>query len=266
MVMRFTLMLLPFQLPTSLNRKATYSNWGGEVSVCAPSNNFHPLDPQALVPGRGIWTTDNEQHGLGFTGGSRFTGNFGGTSSATPLVAGVAALVISANLQLSANEVKQILQETADKIEDLEPDTVLGLQKGSYDANGHSEWFGFGKVNAARAVQRAKELNPEEPEINNLDIGTTTNGSLAQTGSVQLFKVNVGSKLTASLEGPQNKDFDLYIKQGSTPTTQDYDAVGYSSSANEKVVIESTEPGEYYIMVRSYQGGGDFSLKCNLES
>jgi len=37
---------------------------------------------------------------------------------------------------------------------------MLGLQKGQYDERGHSEWFGFGKVNAARAVARAPELHP----------------------------------------------------------------------------------------------------------
>ena len=83
---------------------------------------------------------EGEQFGSGFTGGSRFTGHFGGTSSATPLVAGVAALVISANPQLTGGEVKAILEETADKIEDQQPDPVLGLQKGTYDANGHSNW------------------------------------------------------------------------------------------------------------------------------
>lgn len=82
-----------------------------------------------MCPDLGIWTTDNEEFGDGFTGGSRFTGHFGGTSSATALVAGIAGLVISANPDLSASEVKQILQETADKIEDPEPDPVLGLNK-----------------------------------------------------------------------------------------------------------------------------------------
>jgi subtilisin family serine protease len=141
---------------TSLNRHSAYSNWGAEISVCAPSNNFHPLDPQQFVPGRGIWTTDNEAFGGGFTSNSRYTGNFGGTSSATPLVAGVAALVLSANPNLSAPEVKQILQSTADKIVDTQPDIVLGTNRGQYDGRGRCDWFGFGKINAARAVAEAR--------------------------------------------------------------------------------------------------------------
>ncbi len=142
---------------TSQNRKAAYSNWGKEISVSAPSNNFHPINYRQKVPGRGIWTTDNEVQGQGFTPNSRYTGDFGGTSSATPLAAGVAALVFSANPTLTAKEVKQILQQTADKITDPIPDPVLGNTKGTYDADGHSEWFGYGKVNAAKAVAKALE-------------------------------------------------------------------------------------------------------------
>lgn len=147
---------------TSLNLKAAYSNWGKEISVCAPSDNWHPLDGDTPLPGRGIWTTDNEKFGYGFTGGSRFTGSFGGTSSATPLVAGAAALVISANSNLTAQEVKQILQDSADKIVDANPDPILGFKKGEYDSDGHSEWFGYGRVNASRAVKMAIDRLHEE--------------------------------------------------------------------------------------------------------
>lgn len=141
---------------TSLNKHAAYSNWGAEISICAPSNNFHPLDPQQFVPGRGIWTTDNEAFGEGFTARSRYTGRFGGTSSATPLAAGVAALVLCANPELTAAEVKEILQATADKIVDEEPDIVSGVNRGRYDDQGRCDWFGSGKVNAARAVAEAQ--------------------------------------------------------------------------------------------------------------
>lgn len=143
---------------TSLNRKAAYSNWGKEISVCAPSSNGHPLDPEMMLPGLGIWTTDNELESPGFKPGSQFTDNFGGTSSAAPVVAGVAGLVRSANHHLRASEVRDIIQDTADKITDLAPDLVLGFRMGTYDDNGHSDWFGYGKVNAKRAIQKAFSL------------------------------------------------------------------------------------------------------------
>ena len=246
---------------TSLNSKAVYSNWGKEVAISAPSNNFHPLDPQAWVPGRGIWTTDNEMYGSGFTGGSRYTGSFGGTSSATPLAAGVAALIVSTNPTLTANEVKQILQVTADKIVDDNNDSILGHNKGSYDSDGHSEWFGYGKTNAARAVERARELLG----VSELKLDARTSEQLASTDDEHLFKVKVGANLGVTLKGPDGEDFDLYVKYGSPPTTEDYDAIGYSNSANEKVVMHSAQPGDYYIMVRSYHGSGDFDLKVETE-
>jgi subtilisin family serine protease len=49
------------------------------------------------------------------------TDTFGGTSSATPLVAGIAALVISANPALTALEVIGILKQTAAKDLDTDP-------------------------------------------------------------------------------------------------------------------------------------------------
>lgn len=245
---------------TSENRKAAYSNWGKEISVCAPSNNSHPLNPYLRQPGRGIWTTDNEEFGGDFSRGNRFTGKFGGTSSACPLVAGVAALVISANPKLSAREVKQILQVTADKIEDLNPDPVLGLSKGSYDDKGHSEWFGYGKVNAYRAVEKA--IDGEIPFLN---MEVKEEGNLAEKEDYKLFKVRLGDKLSVILQGPEGQDFDLYVKQGSEPTTEDYDEIGYSTTSNEKVAIQQVQPGDYYIMVRSYWGSGDFKVKVKLE-
>lgn len=138
---------------TSLKRRSAYSSWGRQISVCAPSNNFDDLD-QIVPPGRGITTTDNEAVGLGFTAGSRFTDRFGGTSSATPTVAGVCGLVLSANPGLEGLAVKAMLQQTADKDLSLTSDTPVN-EPGAFDASGFSLWFGHGKVNAFRAVSAA---------------------------------------------------------------------------------------------------------------
>jgi subtilisin family serine protease len=152
---------------TSLGKKSAYSNWGTNVSVCAPSNNAPPgmwfeqtgyisTAPAvtAALPGLGVFSADL----LGATGYETgdFVRSFGGTSSACPVVAGVAALVLSANPDLTANEVKRLLQETADKIVDRDADPQLRMVLGTYDTNGHSQWFGYGKVNAFKAVQAAK--------------------------------------------------------------------------------------------------------------
>lgn len=143
---------------TSKNRKAIYSNWGKEVSICAPSDNYHPLVQETIVEGRrDVWTTDNLVKHTNSRYTSGYTKQFGGTSSSTALVAGVAALVLSANLRLTAAEVRKILETTTDKIEDDLTDKILNTSKGVY-TNEHSEWFGYGKVNAKKAVMQASDM------------------------------------------------------------------------------------------------------------
>jgi len=152
---------------TSLNAKAAYSNWGPHIAIAAPSNNAPPSmalpqvgtvatgpEVRQSLPGLGMVTSDR-------TGGSgydtsAYTQTFGGTSSACPVVAGVVGLMLSVNPNLTAQEVREILQTTADKIVDPKPDPQLGLYYGTYDGRGHSQWFGYGKVNARAAVQAAQ--------------------------------------------------------------------------------------------------------------
>ena len=96
------------------------------------------------------------------TGPAGHRNNFGGTSSATPLCAGVAALVLSANPSLTYIEARQILHDTALKFDLTNTDPV-----GQWlDANGNpsvtlglpavkSGWYGYGRVDAAAALQTA---------------------------------------------------------------------------------------------------------------
>lgn len=197
---------------TSLNRKAAYSNWGKDISVAAPSgNNMHPMQgadrtgPEINTPqpGRGMMTSDR----TGPAGYYRedYISGFGGTSSACPVVAGVVGLMLSANPDLTAREVKQILQETADKIIDLNPDPQLRLRHGDYSAKGHSLWFGYGKVNAFKAVQAAqrrrqprrltrtiKVQNNQSVDIPDNDPnGVISTIRINQNGSIQDIQIRV---------------------------------------------------------------------------
>lgn len=130
----------------SKDRYASYSNQGAEVSVCAPSNGDWPLlaarawwDPGTSVRGDGAWKFWAD--GVNRVGPYK---HFGGTSGATPIVVGICALMLSANPNLTAKEVKDILQKTADKIGD--PSEYI---------NGHSRKYGYGRVNADKAVAEA---------------------------------------------------------------------------------------------------------------
>ncbi len=86
---------------------------------------------------------DNEGNAWGYTFGKRYTDRFGGTSAATAIVSGVAALVLSANPSLKAYDVKNILRDTADSV--VHPVNP-------------QQWMGYGKVNAAKAVASAAAL------------------------------------------------------------------------------------------------------------
>ena len=152
---------------TSLNTKAAYSNYGKEISVCAPSGNFLPENGFDTLEGEGIFTTATKGNIERI-----YTNKFAGTSSSTPLVAGLAALILSANKNLTARMVKHIMEITADKIGDEDPEVVRSEGRYVETEKGlHSNWFGYGKINAARAVKLALVLNKFE-EINK-DFKTT---------------------------------------------------------------------------------------------
>lgn len=73
--------------------------------------------------------------------------------------------MLPANPRLRAAEVKAPLQSSADKITNAGTDPMTGHAFGSYDAKGHSRWFGHGKVNAAQAVAAAAAtLRPRRPK------------------------------------------------------------------------------------------------------
>lgn len=84
--------------------RSAYSNYGSDLDIMAPSNNVGG-------PGAGVRTTD--RMGSAGYGSGNYTSSFGGTSSACPVVSGVAALVLGFNPNLTSSQVKNILYSTA---------------------------------------------------------------------------------------------------------------------------------------------------------
>lgn len=128
------------------NKRSAYSDFGKAVWCTFPSN-----DTVLSLPG--IWTTDRSGT-AGYNPGQvsrgdavgNYVNDFGGTSSACPGVAGVAALVLSRNPSLRWDEVRDLLKRSCDRIDS---------PGGTYQANGHSPFYGYGRVNAMRAVELA---------------------------------------------------------------------------------------------------------------
>jgi len=133
-------------------KRAEYSDVGDALWCVFPSSNGGP----SLTPG--IWTTDNSG-AAGYNAGStsdgdaagNYTNSFGGTSSACPGAAGVAALVIARNPDLRWDEVKDILRRCARQID---------TSGGDYDAGGHSKQYGYGRLDAKKAVELAAPAAP----------------------------------------------------------------------------------------------------------
>jgi len=134
---------------TSSDTHASYSNRGNGISVVAPSDGGWPI-----LAARAAWDqgnpgmpADKRYYVDGIDRGPHYK-HFGGTSSATPLVAGICALILSANDQLTSAEVKSILERTADKIGN----------RWDYNSAGYSTKYGYGRVNAEAAVAEALRM------------------------------------------------------------------------------------------------------------
>ncbi len=132
---------------TEADTKANYSDFGNELSICAPSSGDSALGQRAILTtdrtGTSGFNPDTEQPPQPDLPDQAYTNSFGGTSSAAPLAAGVAALLLSVNPALSAIDIRQVLQSTADKI-------------GPYPYDqGRNGIFGYGRLNAAAAVAEA---------------------------------------------------------------------------------------------------------------
>lgn len=125
----------------SLDKRSSYSNFGSELDLCAPSSGS---------PGRRIVTTD--RRGTKGYSSDDYTSGFGGTSSSTPLAAGLAGLILALNPDLSSAEVRRIMMDTADKIDE---------QNGEY-TDGHSPLYGHGRINAQRAAALVAGEGDEE--------------------------------------------------------------------------------------------------------
>ncbi len=122
------------------DNRAWYSNWGEVVDIAAPTS---------------LLTTDVAPVGYGSYGGDDYIADgFSGTSGATPVVAGVMALMFEANPRLTAKQARQVLCDTAVRID---------LEDAAYDASGWSPYYGCGRVDAGAAVGAVANTAPAAP-------------------------------------------------------------------------------------------------------
>eukprot|EP01118_Nematostelium_gracile_P016473 TRINITY_DN682_c0_g1_i1.p1 TRINITY_DN682_c0_g1~~TRINITY_DN682_c0_g1_i1.p1 ORF type:complete len:574 (-),score=145.82 TRINITY_DN682_c0_g1_i1:630-2351(-) len=121
--------------------QAWYSESCSMLIITAPSSGYGS---------KSITTTDL----LGGRGTSRddCTSTFGGTSAAAPIAAGVVALIVEANRNLTWRDVQAVLIDSA---AEHKPKDSTWQRNGAGLMYSHS--FGFGLINATRAVAVARK-------------------------------------------------------------------------------------------------------------
>jgi subtilisin-like proprotein convertase family protein len=203
---------------TNQDQLAAYSNYGQGLDFVAPSSGGTRRIETTDIQGSYGYNTKAETAG-DYCEAEDQSG-FGGTSSATPLAAGVAALMLSANPALTAAEVRQILRETAVKIDPVH---------GQYNANGWSEWYGYGRLDAAEAVRRAKAITKEVFEASstpakdipdNDPLGIRDGIRFTEVSAIASIEVNVDithsyrGDLRVTLQAPSGEAIVLHNRQG----------------------------------------------------
>ncbi len=114
---------------------------GPELDVCAPGRNV-------------LTITNCTRNAAGTVTDANTMATETGTSFATPLTAGVACLALSVNPNLSWEEVRQVLLDSADKIDAVA--TPYNAAPAGRPPGTRNDRYGYGRVNAQRAVQLAQ--------------------------------------------------------------------------------------------------------------
>jgi thermitase len=190
-----------------------FSNYGNNVDLAAPE---------------GVYTTTRG-------GGYMYAG---GTSFSAPIVAGVAALVLSVNPNLTGPQVQDIVKQSADD---------LGTA-------GWDMYYGWGRVNAARAVGAAGggsaiDTTPPSVNVSSPTNGSTVSGIVAVTVSVSdnvgvtsvsltVDGVSIGNDTTSPYSFSWNTSS---VPNGShTLTATAGDAAGNMSNASVLVSVNNS--------------------------
>ncbi len=201
-----------------------------------------------------------------------YTSTFNGTSSAAPNTSGVVALILSANPALTYRDVRDILVKSSSKVSAADEKVSLQVSDGAFVA--HDGWvknaagyefnnkFGYGRVNASKAVQLAKShtlLSAEKSTPwNGVGVYATTPKDLAaeipdnsKAGSTVTLTVTDDIKM----EGAQFKltvanpefSFGFETPEGYVQTTAGMDlAIEVISPAGTRSVLLSSKQALIY--------------------
>jgi subtilisin family serine protease len=192
------------------------SNYGAQLDIMAPGVKIPTTDRQSNTPG-------DYNPGLGRSGDYtdlNYTKWFNGTSAACPHVAGVAALVLSVNPNLSVQQVNDIIEQTAQKVRTnlYSYSTATGRPNGTWNNE-----MGYGLVDAYQAVTAATALGcPANLTITtnvtapNTDYkqasGTITASNNIGSGATAIYHASDEVVLATGFEATSGSSFGAYIE------------------------------------------------------
>ncbi|MGB3267182.1 MAG: S8 family serine peptidase [Microcoleus sp.] len=245
---------------------ASYSNPGAPLLVSAFGDDAATIATVDRTGGDGY----NPENTPNFKD-TNYTNSFNGTSSATPMVSGVVALILQANPKLGYRDVQEILAYSARKNDpnnqEVESDNYVSgkIPKDTWAFNGAKNWnggglhvnhdYGFGLVDATAAVRLAETWQLRSGTAKN-EAATAANEKvqIAQltlpesgvdipdnnpAGINQTFKINQGiniDKLELNLNIDHGQFQDLVVKLTSPDKTESImlDRAPYYTEVGEK--------------------------------
>jgi PKD repeat protein len=156
---------------------ASFTTYGTWVDISAPGNNIYSTYHDHTDPNTNYWAA------------------MGGTSMATPMVAGVCALIWSQNPSLTAAQVKTQLYSTADNIDAYLSSKYIGK-------------MGAGRINAYNAVNTGPPPAPVAAFVGSPTSGTeplTVNFTDQSTGSITSWSWTFGDGGTSTAQNPSHQ-------------------------------------------------------------
>ena len=226
------------------NKKAIFSNFGSQcIDINAPGTNI--VSTQVINPPAGTPFS------------AEYSGFWNGTSFAAPQVAGVAALIKSVNKGYNNNEITAIILDTADSIDEQNPEFENKLGKGL--------------LNARRALKAAVPANvlPADPRdkvliMQNSKALWVSDTIAASSTASSAFPLKFTFKNTGAITWNKNKlSIKLTDWNGNpiafTPSTSLYlgtqDILPSQSFEWHHLVKTPTLPGNYKIKVQLLYDG-----------